>query len=89
MDAPPKVLAVLLGNLLRSGFSYTEAGELVVEIAPHAVVIRDSGVGMSPNEVSGLHQPLVGGERSLRGGHGVGTRVEVRLPSARVEPLHH
>jgi signal transduction histidine kinase len=111
VDAPEKVLAVLLGNLLRNAFSYTDAGEVVVEIAPHAVVIRDSGVGMSPNEVSGLYQPFVRGERSLRGGHGVGltivrrlsdrfgwpvsidsevgvgTRVEVRFPTARVESL--
>jgi len=112
VDAPEKVLSVLLGNLLRNAFSYTDAGEVVVEIVPHAVVIRDSGIGMSPDELRGLYQPFVRGQRSLRGGHGVGltivrrlsdrfgwpvsidseagvgTRVEVRFPSARVEPLH-
>lgn len=112
VDAPEKVLSVLLGNLLRNAFSYTDAGEVLVEIAPRAVVIRDSGVGMSTDELRSLYQPFVRGQRSLRGGHGVGltivrrlsdrfgwpvsidseagvgTRVEVRFPSARVEPLH-
>jgi len=112
VDAPEKVLSVLLGNLLRNAFSYTDAGEVVVEIAPLTVVIRDSGVGMSPEVVRDLYQPFVRGDRNRRGGYGVGltivrrlsdrfgwpvaidsepgvgTRVEVRFPSARVEPLH-
>jgi len=112
VDAPEKVLSVLLGNLLRNAFSYTDAGEVVVEIAPLTVVIRDSGVGMSPEIVRDLYQPFVRGDRNRRGGYGVGltivrrlsdrfgwpvaidsepgvgTRVEVRFPSARVEPLH-
>ena len=32
VDAPEKVLAVLLGNLLRNAFSYTDAGEVTVEV---------------------------------------------------------
>lgn len=111
VEAPEKVLSVLLGNLLRNAFSYTDQGEVAVEIHPGLVIIRDSGVGMSPDEVQGLYQPFVRGQHGLRGGYGVGltivrrlsdrfgwpvtiesepgvgTRVEVRFPAARVEPL--
>jgi signal transduction histidine kinase len=34
VDAPEKVLAVLLGNLLRNAFSYTDAGEVTVDLSP-------------------------------------------------------
>jgi signal transduction histidine kinase len=111
IEAPEKVLAVLLGNLLRNAFSYTDAGEVIVAITPDGVVIRDTGVGMSPDRVAEMYQPFVRGEGHRRGGHGVGltivrrlsdrfgwpvtigsqpgvgTTVEIRFPSARVESL--
>ena len=111
IEAPEKVLAVLLGNLLRNAFSYTDAGEVIVAITPDGVVIRDTGVGISPDRVAEMYQPFVRGEGHRRGGHGVGltivrrlsdrfgwpvtigsqpgigTTVEIRFPSARVESL--
>jgi signal transduction histidine kinase len=101
VEAPEKVLSVLLGNLLRNAFSYTDAGEVVVDVDPGVVVIRDSGIGIAPEKV--------GEDSARRGGHGVGltivkrlsdrfgwpvtiesqpgvgTRVEVRFPEARIE----
>ena len=111
VDAPEKVLPVLLGNLLRNAFSYTDAGEVAVEVGAASVVIRDTGVGMAPGQVDAMYQPFVRGDVSRRGGHGVGltivkrlsdrfgwpvmidsspgsgTRVEIRFPDARSEPL--
>jgi signal transduction histidine kinase len=111
VDAPEKVLAVLLGNLLRNAFSYTDAGEVTVEVGEASVVIRDTGVGMAPEQLDAMYQPFVRGETARRGGHGVGltivrrlsdrfgwpvtiesspgvgTRVEIRFPDARSEPL--
>jgi signal transduction histidine kinase len=111
VDAPEKVLAVLLGNLLRNAFSYTDAGEVAVEVGAASVVIRDTGVGIAPGQVDAMYQPFVRGDTGRRGGHGVGltivrrlsdrfgwpvsidsrpgvgTRVEIRFPQARSEPL--
>jgi signal transduction histidine kinase len=109
VEAPEKVLSVLLGNLLRNAFSYTDAGEVVVDIDPGVVVIRDSGIGIAPEKVGEMYRPFVREDSTRRGGHGVGltivrrlsdrfgwpvtiesqpgigTRVEVRFPEARVE----
>ncbi len=111
VDAPEKVLAVLLGNLLRNAFSYTDAGEVTVDVGADSVVIRDTGVGIAPEQVDAMYRPFVRGDAGRRGGHGVGltivrrlsdrfgwpvsidsnlgvgTRVEIRFPQARSEPL--
>jgi signal transduction histidine kinase len=111
LDAPEKVLSVLLGNLLRNAFSYTDAGEVSVEVEPGRVVIRDTGVGIPSDKVSEMYRPFVRADENRRGGHGVGltivrrlsdrfgwpvqiesetgvgTRVEIRFPAARVVAL--
>ncbi len=79
LDAPERVLSVLLGNLLRNAFSYTDAGEVTVEIGPSAVVISDTGVGMPRDKVGAMYQPFVRGDISRRGGHGVGLTIVRRL----------
>jgi signal transduction histidine kinase len=111
VDAPQRVVAILVGNLLRNAFSYTDRGEVEVTIDDRGVVIRDTGVGMSAERLGDVGRPFVRGESPQRGGHGVGlsivrrlsdrfgwpvhiesevgvgTRVEIRFPAARVEPL--
>jgi len=101
---------VLLGNLLRNAFSYTDAGEVAVEVGAASVVIRDTGVGIAPGQVDAMYQPFVRGDTagaaarcrahdrapavgpirlavSIDSRPGVGTRVEIRFPQARSEPL--
>ena len=79
LDAPEKVLSVLLGNLLRNAFSYTDAGEVTVEIDPGQVVIRDTGVGIARDKVGEMYRPFVRADESRRGGHGVGLTIVRRL----------
>jgi signal transduction histidine kinase len=108
VDAPEKVLEILVGNLLRNAFSYTERGEVEVSIDEQGVVIRDTGVGMDAARLAEAGRPFARGDSARRGGHGVGlsivrrlsdrfgwpvriesepgvgTRVEIRFPQARV-----
>jgi signal transduction histidine kinase len=79
VEAPEKVLSVLLGNLLRNAFSYTDAGEVVVDIDPGIVVIRDSGIGIAPEKVGEMYRPFVREDSTRRGGHGVGLTIVRRL----------
>jgi signal transduction histidine kinase len=108
--APEKILESVIGNLLRNALAYTDRGEVRVEIRGDAVVIEDTGPGMSEEDIGAVFKPFVRKQRQ-RGGHGVGltivkrlterfgwplqiasepghgTRVEIRFPSARAEPL--
>jgi signal transduction histidine kinase len=79
VEAPEKVLSVLLGNLLRNAFSYTDAGEVVAEIGAGSVTIRDTGVGMASEQIDEMFRPFVRGEGNRRGGHGVGLTIVRRL----------
>ena len=111
LDAPERVLAVLVGNLLRNAFSYTDRGEVEITIDAQGVVIRDTGVGIAPERLAEIYRPFARGESARRGGFGVGlsivrrlsdrfgwpvhiesqpgvgTRIEVRFPGARAEPV--
>lgn len=79
VDAPEKVVSIVLGNLLRNAFSYTDAGEVIVTIGADAVTIRDTGVGMAPEKVAEMYRPFVRGDERRRGGHGVGLTIVRRL----------
>jgi signal transduction histidine kinase len=78
LDAPEKVLSILLGNLLRNAFSYTDAGTVTVEIDDGKVRIRDTGVGIPATQIEQMFRPFVRGS-SRRGGHGVGLTIVRRL----------
>ena len=79
VEAPDKVLPILLGNVLRNAFAYTDAGEVIAEIRASSVVIRDTGVGFSPGTLDALYQPFVRGDSGKHEGHGVGLTIVRRL----------
>ncbi len=79
LDAPEKVLSILIGNLLRNAFLYTDQGQVVVEIGERQVRIRDTGVGIPATKIEEMFRPFVRGEGRHRGGHGVGLTIVRRL----------
>lgn len=78
LEAPEKVLSVLLGNLLRNAAAYTEAGHVIVAIEPGAVVIEDTGGGLPAGNLGSMHRPFVRGATG-RPGYGVGLTIVRRL----------
>jgi len=78
IDAPEKVLSVLVGNLLRNAVAYTNEGRVRVEIQADAVVIEDTGVGLPAGRIREMGQPFVRGSTG-RPGYGVGLTIVRRL----------
>jgi signal transduction histidine kinase len=78
INAPEKVLSVLIGNLLRNAVAYTNAGRVHVEILADAVVIEDTGVGLPAGRIREMGQPFVRGSTG-RPGYGVGLTIVRRL----------
>ena len=79
LHASPRVLAVMLGNLLRNACHYTDAGRIVVRIAGDRIEVEDSGIGMTPDELERAFEPFFRGGEHREGGQGVGLTIVRRL----------
>ncbi|MEQ8937256.1 MAG: ATP-binding protein, partial [Gammaproteobacteria bacterium] len=82
IESSDKVLSVMIGNILRNAFSYTDQGRIEIQIDADSISISDSGVGMSEQEVAQVFKPFYRTDAKPRGGHGVGLTI-VKLLSER------
>ena len=80
VEAPEAVLAVALGNLIGNACKYTHEGEVRIVVEAGAVLIEDSGPGLSEEDAAKLF------ERGYRGsgaggtsGGGIGLSIVRRL----------
>ena len=76
-----KVVASVIGNLLRNALSYTDDGSVSVHIRADSVTIQDTGPGMDEGEIEQAFKPYYRGGRGgrQRGGFGVGLTIVKRL----------
>ena len=81
-------MSIVLGNLIRNAVLYTEEGEVVISIRSASVVVSDSGIGMSSNQIERIFQPYYRADSSVddgktsstsRKGYGVGLTIVKRL----------
>jgi len=96
-DLPPVLigdplrLGQVLINLLNNAVKFTEHGEIIVTVKSEAraadrvklnVAVRDSGIGMTPEQVARLFQPFSQADGSTTrkyGGTGLGLSISKRL----------
>ncbi len=91
-DVPPSVrldpirFGQVLTNLINNALKFTEAGEIVVEVARHGdklrLTVRDTGPGIAANERDRLFIPFQqteSGERSREIGSGLGLWISERI----------
>jgi signal transduction histidine kinase len=79
LHAPPRVFAVMIGNLLRNACLYTERGRVIVEVEPDRVRVVDSGSGMSEEDLERAFQAFYRGSRTGGKGHGIGLAIVRRI----------
>lgn len=79
MITSEKVLSVLIGNLIRNAFSYTDEGRVRAHVGDGYVRIEDSGIGIPKQEVDKVFKPFHQGHSQRRGGFGVGLTIVRRL----------
>ncbi len=78
LHAPPKVLAIVIDNLLRNAINYTGKGEVVINIWADGMSIRDNGPGMDAELLQRVFEPFERGVSSA-GGFGLGLTIVKRL----------
>ena len=79
VDADARVLAMLVGNLLRNAVQHTARGRIEVRIEADALTIADPGVGIPREQLDAVFEPFVRAANASRDGHGVGLSIVKRL----------
>ncbi len=79
LKAAPKVVAIMISNLIRNACAYTDQGEIVVSIGINTIQVRDTGIGISEKEMEAVFLPFFRAKGAPRGGHGVGLTIVKRL----------
>ena len=77
--APPRVLHVVVGNLLRNACSYTDRGTVKVTIEADSVVVSDTGIGMAPEALARAFEPFYRAAPERPMGTGLGLSIVLRL----------
>jgi signal transduction histidine kinase/DNA-binding response OmpR family regulator/HAMP domain-containing protein len=84
-------LGQILVNLVNNAVKFTEAGEIVVTVSPERVddetvvlqfAVRDTGIGMTPQQIEGLFRSFSQADTSITrryGGTGLGLAISKQL----------
>ncbi len=79
LHAPPRVMHVVVSNLLRNACSYTDHGRIDVVLEQDRLTVRDSGIGMSPEVVERVFEPFYKADPEQPRGTGLGLSIVKRL----------
>ena len=79
LHASPRVLAVMLDNLLRNACTFTEQGRIDVRIDKDRVIVQDSGIGMSEETLRRAYDPFYRADLENASGKGMGLSIVRRL----------
>ncbi len=79
LRAPPRILQVMLGNLLANAVRFTDVGGVVVRLKEDCVEVEDSGIGMDAVTLARAFEPFYRGESERHVGSGLGLSIAHRL----------
>ncbi|HEX7348428.1 MAG TPA: HAMP domain-containing sensor histidine kinase [Rhodanobacteraceae bacterium] len=79
LHAPPRVFAVMVGNLIRNACLYTDHGSITVEVETDKVRVTDTGCGMSEEDLERAFQAFYRGSHTGNRGHGIGLAIVRRI----------
>ena len=88
LHASPRVFGVMLGNLLANACAFTERGRIEIAITSDRVVVRDTGIGMSPDTLQHAFNPFFRGDQATPGGRGMGLSIVRQLGERFGWPVH-
>ena len=88
LHAPPRVLQVMLGNLLSNAVRFTDAGTVRVRLLKDRVEIEDTGIGMDAAALARAFEPFYRASIEQPVGPGLGLSIAQRLGQRCGWPLH-
>ena len=79
LHAPPRVMQVVVSNLLRNACSYTDEGRIDVILEQDRLTVRDTGIGMSEDSTARAFEPFYRADPARPQGTGLGLSIVRRL----------
>ncbi|MEQ8484326.1 MAG: HAMP domain-containing sensor histidine kinase [Pseudomonadales bacterium] len=79
--APNRIVEIVISNLMRNAVNYTQNGSVEVTVTPTSVRVKDSGVGMTGEQLERAFDPFYRADesRGMTRGHGLGLAIVKRL----------
>ena len=77
LPAEPTLLAVVVGNLIRNAFAYTESGRVTIRLEAERLSVADTGIGIRAEELGRVFQRYYKGSASQ--GSGIGLSLVKRI----------
>lgn len=71
LQADPRLLAIVVANLIRNSFTYTERGHVRIHLDDSSLVIEDTGLGIPHEALQKVFQRLYKGPQSKGAGIGL------------------
>lgn len=79
IDAPRRVLSLMVGNLLSNAVRFTDAGRVEVVLEPDRIEVHDTGIGMNKETLSKAFDAFYRHDRDSGDGMGIGLSIVRRL----------
>ncbi len=77
LPAEPTLFAIVVANLVRNAFAYTESGRVTIRLTESRLDVRDTGVGIRAEELGRVFQRYYKGAASQ--GSGIGLSLVKRI----------
>jgi signal transduction histidine kinase len=77
LPAEPTLLAVVVGNLIRNAFAYTESGRVSIRLEAQRLTVADTGIGIRSEDLGRVFQRYYKGSASH--GSGIGLSLVKRI----------
>ena len=88
LHAPPRVLQVILCNLLSNAVRFTDAGTVRVRLLNDRIEVEDTGIGMDAAALARAFEPFYRASIEQQAGPGLGLSIAQRLGQRCGWPLH-
>lgn len=79
IKAPSNIVSVLISNIIRNAFLYTEKGTVKVKLESNKFEVTDSGIGISEEDLSRIFEQGYRGNNALGQGSGLGLSLAKRI----------
>src|SRR5690606_36520218 len=77
--SPPSVLGLVIGGLVQNACNFTESGRVDVLVEDDAVIVRDTGIGMTGETLRHAFEPFYRADAFSPMGKGFGLSIASRL----------